>query len=201
MGPGSRSAWPRLSGTTCCAGTAMENRHCERSEAIQNASQKNSLDCFVALLLAMTYRPHHTPPHSRGEKSPELCIIVSLKNRGRRECRALGQRPRPRVRNEKSTRDSHHRSAKQSGIPCANGFNGFLRALPGDRAFLSPSPARCESIVANLTPASRRQNHTTSPSAPVRFVSRTVASTASRPNVRDDRDTPLMRDGMGAACW
>jgi len=27
------------------------------------------------------------------------------------------------------------------GIPARNGFNGFLRALPGDRAFLSPSPA------------------------------------------------------------
>src|SRR5882762_3015637 len=25
------------------------------------------------------------------------------------------------------------------GIPARNGFNGFLRALPGDRAFLSPS--------------------------------------------------------------
>jgi hypothetical protein len=26
------------------------------------------------------------------------------------------------------------------GIPARNGFNGFLRALPGDRALLSPSP-------------------------------------------------------------
>jgi hypothetical protein len=34
---------------------------------------------------------------------------------------------------------------------------------------------------ANLTPASRRQDHTTSPSAPVPFVSSTSASTASRP--------------------
>src|ERR1700730_5654315 len=27
------------------------------------------------------------------------------------------------------------------GIPARNGFNGFLRALPGDRAVLPPSPA------------------------------------------------------------
>jgi hypothetical protein len=27
------------------------------------------------------------------------------------------------------------------GIPARNGFNGLLRALPGDRACLSPSPA------------------------------------------------------------
>jgi len=33
----------------------------------------------------------------------------------------------------------------------------------------------------NLTPASRRQNHTTSPSASVPFVSGTSASIASRP--------------------
>jgi hypothetical protein len=29
---------------------------------------------------------------------------------------------------------------KSPGIPARNGFNGLLRALPGDRAFLSPSP-------------------------------------------------------------
>jgi hypothetical protein len=34
---------------------------------------------------------------------------------------------------------------------------------------------------ANLTPASRRQDHTTSPSASVPFVSSTSTSTASRP--------------------
>jgi hypothetical protein len=27
------------------------------------------------------------------------------------------------------------------GIPARNGFNGFLRALPGDRAVLPPSPS------------------------------------------------------------
>src|SRR2546425_6814776 len=48
-----------------------------------------------------------------------------------------------------------------------NGFNGFLRALPGDRACLSPSSAL---LLADLTPASRRQNHTTSPSASAPFV-------------------------------
>jgi hypothetical protein len=36
---------------------------------------------------------------------------------------------------------SHHRFTGTPGIPARNGFNGFLRALPGDRAFLSPSLA------------------------------------------------------------
>jgi len=55
---------------------------------------------------------------------------------------------------------------------------------------------------ANLTPASGRQDHTTSPSASAPLVRAkylrcaAAASTASRTNVRDDRDTPLKRDGM-----
>jgi hypothetical protein len=46
----------------------------------------------------------------------------------------------------------------------------------------------------NLTPASRRQDHTTSPSATERV--RQCASSVHRipPRVRDDRDTPLMWD-------
>jgi hypothetical protein len=48
------------------------------------------------------------------------------------------------------------------------------------------------SIVANFTSASGCEDHTTSPSArrAVRLSAR-LASTASRTNVRDDRDTPL----------
>ena len=51
------------------------------------------------------------------------------------------------------------------GIPARGGVTAYFRALPGDRAFLSPSPAL---LLANLTPASRRQDHTTSPSAGTR---------------------------------
>ena len=80
---------------------------------------------------------------------------------------------------------------EKPGIPARNGFNGFLRALPGDRACLSPSSAELYS--ANLTPASRRQDHTTSPSASARFVKRaarvhriprpTSVTIAKRPSV------------------
>src|SRR6202011_5423365 len=61
-----------------------------------------------------------------------------------------------------------------------NGFNGFLRALPGDRAFLPPSPLR-SLLLKNLMPASGHQDHTPSPSASVPFVNGTSASTASHP--------------------
>ena len=75
-----------------------------------------------------------------------------------------------------------------------NGFNGFLRALPGDRACLPPSPAELSS--ANLTPASGRQDHTTSPSARGALVRSVPCVHRIPPRVRDDREPPLGWDGM-----
>ena len=95
--------------------------------------------------------------------------------------------------NDKSTRAIHHRFTGTTRRFLRNGFNGFLRALPGDRACLSPSSA---GMPADLTPASRRQDHTTSPSAPALLVSQNCPR-PSHPaaNVRDDRETPLMWGG------
>jgi len=76
-----------------------------------------------------------------------------------------------------NTRVSHHGHTGNIRHSPRNGFNGLFRALPGDRACLSPSPADHS---ANLTPASRRQDHTTSPSASAPFVKGASASTASR---------------------
>src|SRR5438874_6094112 len=61
---------------------------------------------------------------------------------------------------------------------------GLLRALPGERACLPPSPLR-SLLLRSLAPASRRQDHTTSPYAlafrPARkSVPDAKASTASR---------------------
>jgi len=58
-------------------------------------------------------------------------------------------------------------------------FYDLFRALPGDRALLPPSsadmflskPGRADLNSANLTPASGRQDHTTSPYAATSFVS------------------------------
>src|SRR3984893_17593661 len=112
---------------------------------------------------------------------------------------------------------------KSPGIPARNGFNGLLRALPGDRALLPPSPCGLKVLSSpvepneppqDLTPASRRQDHTTSPSATSavglhsanrsrRAVRPALASHAQHccvhrtpPRVRDDHDTPLWWGGM-----
>src|SRR3982074_836171 len=78
------------------------------------------------------------------------------------------------------------------GIPRAMVY-GFLRALPGDRAFLPPSPAL---LSTDLTPASGRQDHTSSPSAYTPFVIGASASTASRPAAVTIATRPLW---VGAA--
>src|SRR5713226_3527871 len=119
-------------------------------------------------------------------------------NRGRRESRVPAAPAASRAV-KKSTRVSHYRSTGITRPSLRNGFNGFLRALPGDRAFLPPSPLR-SLLPRNLTPASGRQDHTTSPSASATFVFVTSASTASHRNVRDDRDPPLSRVRPAESC-
>src|SRR4051812_28501936 len=77
---------------------------------------------------------------------------------------------------------------------------GLYRALPGERAFLPPSPLR-SLLLKSLTPASRRQDHTTSPyalahSSALARLNKSVHRIPS-PTHRDDRETPLVWAGMG----
>ena len=92
---------------------------------------------------------------------------------------------------------SYHRFSQIIRHSLRDGFNGVLRALPGDRAFLPPSSAK---RLADLAPASGCQNHTTSPSASGSFVGAlTARCDPMRPshpalNVRDDREAPLLSE-------
>jgi len=132
--------------------------------------------------------------------------------------------PRPRVHLVVVERTRVTTSTPESpDVPARNGFNGFLRALPGDRALLPPSPCGLKVLSSpvepneppqDLTPASRRQDHTTSPSASSavvlhaanrsrRAIRPALASHAQHccvhrtpPRVRDDHDTPLWWGGM-----
>src|SRR5882724_4435307 len=95
------------------------------------------------------------------------------KNRGRREGR-VPTAPMVRVQT-KSTRQNH-RYRRIIRPSLRNGFNGFLRTLLGDHAWLPPSPVRRESVFTNLAPASERQDHTTSPSAQTPLVAQSLRS-------------------------
>jgi hypothetical protein len=113
--------------------------------------------------------------------------------------------PQPRVQLKKHTSVVATGRGGINRPSLRNGFNGFLRALPGDRAFLPPSSTRCESIVANLNASVGASGpHGFAVRRSARFVLRAVASIASHRNVRDDRDPPLIRGetgGVKALIW
>jgi len=86
----------------------------------------------------------------------------------------------------------------QPGLPCAMVLR-LIRDLPGDRAFLPPSPRRCRRILARsgsariaqgLAPASGRQDHTTSPSALASLVLRANVAHENRPAIIPARAPP-----------
>jgi hypothetical protein len=115
---------------------------------------------------------------SRGAMRPS-CAFIFRPNEGVGNA-GCPLHPRPRVHFVLvRTHTSNNEYTGTPGIPARNGFNGFLRALPGDRALLPPSfadmvlskPGRADLTSANLTPASGRQDHTTSPYASASFVS------------------------------
>jgi hypothetical protein len=53
-----------------------------------------------------------------------------------------GHRLAPMVRVQKKSTRQNHRLSREYRPSLRNGFNGLLRALPGDRAFLPPSSAK-----------------------------------------------------------
>src|SRR5258708_36669726 len=73
---------------------------------------------------------------------------------------------------DKAHERRHHRFTGISPAFPAQWSYGLLRALPGDQACLTPSPAL---LLADLTPASGRQNDTTWPYASASFVRLAVA--------------------------
>jgi hypothetical protein len=80
-------------------------------------------------------------------EAPELLIYLSPQ-RGRGECR-MPNAPAVScamivIEGTRATTST----PESPGIPARNGFNGFLRALPGDRACLPPSPANQHCIRA-----------------------------------------------------
>src|SRR5882724_11704664 len=130
---------------------------------------------------------------SRGLIRPRFAIKFPYPPiRGRRECRAPDAPAAARAMVVVERTRVSQVTPESPGIPRAMVY-GLFRALPGDRAFLPPSPA---GLTANLTPASGCQDHTTSPSALASPVSRASASTASRPALVPLRNAPLLWDGM-----
>jgi hypothetical protein len=118
-------------------------------------------------------------------------------HRGRGECRVPIAPAASRGKKQNHTSLFTARTTgNHPAFPHANGFNGFLRALPGDRACCLRHLQ--DHLLASLTPASGRQNHTTSPSASSAFVFRTRSvHRIPHPTFVTIGQTPLLsgRDG------
>ncbi len=82
--------------------------------------------------------------------------------------------PRSRVLKCAKKRTRAYRFSGGSPASPAQWFDGLYRALPGEPGFLATIIGAMRSIIANLTPASGRQDHTTLPYAKVPFVVRYV---------------------------
>ena len=139
-------------------------------EGKRRSSRTHRFNCQTALGRASAFS-------RRGLRPSFASTCHPLKNRGRRESRVRAA-PAVSCAKWKKTHTSIQVQRRQSGFPCAMVY-GLYRALPGDRAFLPPSPLR-SLLPRNLTPASGRQDHTTSPSAHACVrLSQAFASTAS----------------------
>jgi hypothetical protein len=78
--------------------------------------------------------------------APELCRKSSLPIEGAGKAGAPSAPAASYVKIE-NIRVIHHRFTGSIRPSLRNGFNGFLRARPGDRAWLSPSPLRSVSFL------------------------------------------------------
>jgi hypothetical protein len=167
----------------------------------------------------------HASAFSRRHASEVWPNFCPSDNRGRRESRVLDAPAASRAKLSEAHERSHHRITGTPGLPCAMVLTvsfvlspviGLVchRRLRIGGEFGPVGPALAS---ANLTPASGRQDHTTSPSAtcvvrlragrpltsPIRtrpatpFARRRCRVHRIPPRVRDDREPPLWgRDGQ-----
>jgi hypothetical protein len=127
-------------------------------------------------MLRPSFARKSRPLQTRAQAIPKGTQATLKK--GRREDRVRAAPAVSRAKSEKKTHTSIQVQRKQSGLPCAMVYGLYVISLATD--FLSPSSLR-SLLPKNLTPASGRQNHTTSPSASALFVKSASTSTASRP--------------------
>ena len=131
-----------------------------------------------------------TLSRSRGAIRPRLASIVGppRKLRGRREDRVRAAPAVSRAIAHRERAHEHTGSAEASRPSLRSGFTACFVLFPVNGSFATV--ARERPAPANLTPAPRRQNHTTSPYALRALVLRTLCVHRIPPRVRDVR-TPL----------
>src|SRR5256884_1818137 len=132
----------------------------------------------------------NTPSPSRGAFRPRFTIHLAL---------SLNQRAQGRpgacctrglacdLRKQKCTRA--YRAAAAFRPSLRNGFTAYSALSPVNGSFATVV-AQKKNPLKNLTPAPRRQDHTTSPYASGAYVLRAIRVHRISPHVRDDRERP-----------
>jgi hypothetical protein len=113
-------------------------------------------------------------------------------NRGRREDRVHAAPAISCAIAHKERAHEHTGTGGASRPSLRSGFTGLLRALPGERLFCHRR-LREASLLSDLMPAPRHQDHTTSPYARTTHVSRSSRVHRIPPRVRDVRERPSHR--------
>ncbi len=121
--------------------------------------------------------------------APEVCgefRLPSLKSEGAGKTGCL-LHPRSRVRfAQTKTAHEHTGQREHSGLPCAMALR--LTSCSSRRTALLPPLSR--ELPADVMPAPRHQNHTTSPYASGAYVYRALCVHRISPRVRDDGQRP-----------
>ena len=182
-------------------GPAPSTRHCERSEAIHPRPPHDGLLRRFAprndggeIHDSISNIVEDVSPRSRGELRPRLArYLVPPKKEGAGKT-GCALHPRSRVQNcAKKTHTSIQVQRKHSGLPRAMVLRLISRSpwRPGFLATIAP-----RNSPQDLTPASGRRDHTTSPSASRAVRHQHIRVHRIPPRVRDVR-TPLLSGETG----
>src|SRR6266567_8325222 len=127
-------------------------------------------------------------PHSRGRQMPELCEGLGPLGKKRAQGMPDARCTRGLVCNvHKEVRTRAYRAAESIRHSLRNGFTAYNALSPVIGSFATVACG----LTANLTPAPRRQDHTSLPYALAPFVIGTTSVHRIPSHVRDGHDTPL----------
>ena len=156
--------------------------------------------CFAARSCCDVQSAHHRATRAPDDGWTRLSVLaahgvrglhnLSSERRGSREDRVHAAPAVSRAIAHRKRAHEHTGSAETLRPSLRNGFTAYFVLSPVNGSFATVDPQKLAS--ANLTPAPRRQDHTTSPYASGAFVLRASRVHHIPPRVRDDRDTPLL---------